>query len=170
MDIYCLQKRAHIIKIFLTGAIKVLSHKMDEATQNSFKAVLEYLKAFEETEEKHIEIFEQIAQDPHFTNGLARLNNFKDYVSKIQISAKQILDVFGSINFFNRDLSGLVATLHEDTEILKSNFMVNLEKTKISFICTYLNSIRTILETILEIVNLNFSNFSISLNFVLKVF
>jgi hypothetical protein len=143
---------------------------MDEATQNSFKADLEYLKAFEETEEKHIEIFFHIAQDPHFTNGLFRLNNFKDYVSKIQISAKKILDVFGSINFFNRDLSGLVAALNDETDTFKSNFIVNLEKTKISFICTYLKTIGTTLKAILEIVNLNFSNISISLNFVLKVF
>jgi hypothetical protein len=143
---------------------------MDEATKNSFKADLEYLKAFEESEEKHIEIFFHIVQDPHFTNGLFRLNNFKDYVSKIQISAKKILDVFGSINFFNQDLSDLVAILNDDTETFKTNFIVNLEETKISFICTYLNSIRTILETILEIVNLNFSNVSISLNFVLTFF
>jgi hypothetical protein len=143
---------------------------MDDAIKNSFKADLEYLKAFEETEEKHIEIFFHIAQDPHFTNGLFRLNNFKDYVSKIQISAKKILDVFGSINFFNRDLSGLVAALNDETDTFKSNFIVNLEKTKISFICTYLKTIGTTLKAILEIVNLNFSNISISLNFVLKVF
>jgi hypothetical protein len=143
---------------------------MDEATQNSFKADLEYLKAFEETEEKYIAIFVQIAQVPHFTNGLSRLNNFKDYVSKIQISAKQILDVFGSINFFNRGLSDIVATLNDDTETFKTNFIVNLEKKHLSFICYNLNSIRTILETILEIVNLNFSNVSISLNFVLTFF
>jgi hypothetical protein len=143
---------------------------MDEATQNSFKADLEYLKAFEETEEKYIAIFVQIAQDPHFTNGLSRLNNFKDYLSKIQISAKQILDVFGSINFFNRGLSDIVATLNDDTDIFKSNFIVNLEKKNLSFICTYLNTIGTTLKAILEIVNLNFSNVSISLNFVLIFF
>jgi hypothetical protein len=143
---------------------------MDDAIKNSFKADLEYLKAFEETEEKHIEIFFHIAQDPHFTNGLFRLNNFKDYVSKIQISAKQIIDVFGSINFFNRDLSDLVAILNDDTENFKTNFIVNLEKTKISFFCTYLKTIGTTLETILEIVNLNFSNVSISPNFVLTFF
>jgi hypothetical protein len=143
---------------------------MDEATQNSFKADLEYLKAFEETEEKHIEIFVQLAQDPHFTNGLSRLNNFKDYVSKIQISAKQILDVFGSINFFNRGLSDIVATLNDDAETFKTNFILNLEKTNLSFICYNIIYIRTILETILENVNLNFSNVSISLNFALNVF
>jgi hypothetical protein len=154
----------------LTGVIKVLSHKMDEATQNSFKADLEYLKAFEETEEEYIEIFVQIAEDPRCNNGLNRLDSFKDYISIIQISAKQILDVFGIINFFNRNLSGLVATLNDDTDTFKSNFIVNLEKKNLSFICYNLNSIRTILETILQIVNLNFSNVSVSLNFVLTFF
>jgi hypothetical protein len=143
---------------------------MDEATKASFKADLEYLKAFEETEENYIEIFVQIAEDPSCNNGLSRLNNFKDYVSKIQISAKQILDVFGSINFLNRGLSDIVATLNDDADTFKSNFIVNLEKNNLSFICYNLNSIRTILETILEIVNLNFSNVSISLNFVLTFF
>jgi hypothetical protein len=143
---------------------------MDEATQNSFKADLEYLKAFEETEEEYIEIFVQIAEDPSCNNGLTRLDSFKDYISIIQISAKQILDVFGIINFFNRNLSGLVATLNDDTDTFKSNFIVNLEKKNLSFICYNLNSIRTILETILQIVNLNFSNVSVSLNFVLTFF
>jgi hypothetical protein len=143
---------------------------MDEATQNSFKAVLEYLKAFEETEEKHIGIFVQIAEDPHYTNGLSRLNNFKDYVSKIQISAKKILDVFGSINFFNRGLSDLVANLNDDTETFKTNFIVNLKNKDLFSICSNITFIRTILETILQIVNLNFSNFSVSLNFVLTFF
>jgi hypothetical protein len=143
---------------------------MDEATKNSFKADLEYLKAFEETEEKYIGIFVQIAEDPSCNNRLNRLDSFKDYISIIQISAKQILDVFGIINFFNRNLSGLVATLNDDTETFKSNFIVNLEKKNLSFICTYLKTIGTTLKAILEIVNLNFSNVSISLNFVIKVF
>jgi hypothetical protein len=134
---------------------------MDEATQNSFKADLEYLKAFQESQEKYIRIFVQIAQDPCCTNGLARLNTFKANVPIIQISAKQILDVFGSINFFNRDLSDLVATLNDDTETFKTNFIVNLEKNNLSFICYNLTFIRTTLETILEIVDSNFSNFII---------
>jgi hypothetical protein len=143
---------------------------MDEATQNSFKAVLEYLKAFEETEEKHIEIFVQIAEDPFIIDESDILDMLIASVPIIYKGAKQILDDFCSINFSYRNLSGQVATLNRATHLFKSNFTANLENKDLFSIYAQLTFIRTILESINEIVNLNFSNVTISLNFVLNVF
>jgi hypothetical protein len=134
---------------------------MDEATQNSFRADLEYLKAFEESQENYIRVFVQIAQDPIFINGSNIVDIFTASSSIIYKTAKQILNGFGSINFSNRNLSIQVSTLNQSTGTFKANFTANLEKKDLFSICYNLTFIRTIVETINEIVDSNFSNFII---------
>jgi hypothetical protein len=144
---------------------------MDEATQNSFKADLEYLKAFEETEEKHIEnLMRKIdKQDPFLRTRW--LNQFETGFKEFSKLAELIFHNFKDINFnsdifllqvgyFMSDLKNLKLYLHVD----------NPDSVDLGVVGYYLSNIMESLKAIHEIVNLNFSNVSVSLNFLLTFF
>ena len=113
-----------------TGVIKLLQHKMDEATKNIFKNELEYLINFDIEQATVINNFKQTVNNQISDSNEKEYmlekfeTNFKDVTRLAQI----ILHAFDNINFDYVDLIHAVLNFNCFIQMFQSHFnAINLE-------------------------------------------
>ena len=142
-----------------TGVIRVLSHKMDEATKNIFKNELEYLINFETEQANFINNLRQIVKQTLYPRGLRLLEILETGFKDIPQLAQIIFLAFDDIKFNSADLIAHIIDFNYDIENFRSYFTILSPSPQIlDFIVLYLSSLIQNLKNINEILGLTFSN------------
>ena len=145
-----------------TGVIKLLQHKMDEATKNKFKNELEYLINFDiEQVIFIINIKVAICDRVSDSNERKLLKNLLTKFKEIPQLAQIIFEAFDRINFNFDDLIREVKDFNTDIENFRSYFTILSPSYQISDLISanfYLSNFIQNLKNINKIVDLTFSN------------
>ena len=111
-----------------TGVIKLLQHKMDEATKNIFKNELEYLINSDTIQTILINNLREIVKQPLYPRGLRFLEKFETNFKDVTRLAQIILHAFDNINFDYVDLIHAVLNFNCFIQMFQSHFnAINLE-------------------------------------------